>query len=422
MLFNPGLTMIHMRENMSLYNLHEIHYAAISPLNMLANASKTFHRHPLSPLSYTGYGRRMAAASEVLARVTHRYGKPEFGIRHTLVGGKKVEVFEDIVAGKPFCNLIHFRKDSKKEQPRLLLAAPMSGHHATLLRGTVEALLPFLDVYITDWLDARNVSLMHGNFHLEDYIDYTVEFTRLLGPDVHLMAVCQPSVPVMIAASHLNETNDQCAPRSMTLIGGPIDTRVNPTKVNQLAQQRALSWFETNVITRVPFNYPGFMRRVYPGFLQLSGFMQLNLDRHITAHKDLYTHLVVGDGDSAAAHRRFYDEYLSVCDLPAEFYLECIDQVFQRHLLPRGEFVYKGRKIKPEKITRTALLTLEGELDDISGVGQTEAAQKICSGLPAGKRRHFVQKGVGHYGIFNGRKFREHVVPIIVDFVERQSG
>lgn len=413
--------MIHLHDNMSLYNLHEMHYAAISPINMLANASKTFHRHPLSPLSYTGYGRHMAAASEVLARVTHRYGKPEFGIAHTLVAGKRVEVFEEIIDSKPFCNLIHFRKDIKKEQPKLLLVAPMSGHHATLLRGTVEALLPFLDVYITDWLDARNVSLIHGNFHLEDYIDYTIEFARLLGPDVHLMAVCQPSVPVMVAASVMNEMGDKRTPRSMTLIGGPIDTRVNPTKVNKLAEQKPLHWFESKVITRVPFNYPGFMRRVYPGFLQLSGFMQLNLDRHIDAHKDLYKHLVQGDGDSASAHRKFYDEYLSVCDLPAEFYLECIDQVFQRHLLPKGEFMFKGKKVKPSAITKTALLTLEGELDDISGVGQTEAAQKICTNIPAAMRKHYVQKGVGHYGIFNGRKFREHVVPIIVDFVEKQE-
>jgi len=413
--------MMHMRENMSLYNLHEMHYAAIGPLNLLANASKAFHRHPLSPLSYTDYGRHMAAASEVLERVTHRYGKPDFGITHTLVDGKRVEVIEEVVDSKPFCRLLHFRKETKKAMPKLLLVAPMSGHHASLLRGTVEAMLPFTDVYITDWLDARNVGMIHGNFHLEDYIDYTIEFSRLLGPDVHLMAVCQPSVPVMIAISVMNEMGDKATPRSMTLIGGPIDTRVNPTKVNKLAAEKPLSWFEHNVITRVPFNYPGFMRRVYPGFLQLSGFMQLNLDRHIDAHKDLYKHLVQGDGESAQAHRKFYDEYLSVCDLPAEFYLESIDQVFQRHLLPRGEFLYQGKKVKPSAITKTALLTLEGELDDISGVGQTEAAQKICSSLPASMRKHHMQKGVGHYGIFNGRKFREHVVPIIVDFVEKQG-
>ena len=415
--------MIHIRENSPLYSLHEMQYAAISPINFIANASKAFHRHPLSPLSYTDYGRHMAAAAEVIERVTHRYGKPTFGLAHTKVDGKSVAITEEILDTKPFCNLLLFKKAiaPKKPQPKLLIVAPMSGHHATLLRGTVEALLPELDVYITDWLDARNVSTAYGSFHLEDYIAYTIEFTRKLGPDVHLLAVCQPSVPVMIAASVMNERKDKFAPRSMTLIGGPIDTRVNPTKVNKLAEEKPLHWFETNVITRVPFNYPGFMRRVYPGFLQLSGFMQLNLDRHITAHKDLYKHLVQGDGDSAGAHKKFYDEYLSVCDLPAEFYLDCIEQVFQKHLLPRGEFVYEGKKVKPELITETALLTLEGELDDISGVGQTKAAQTLCTKLPANMRHHYVQKGVGHYGIFNGRKFRENVVPIIVDFLNKHN-
>jgi len=413
--------MMHIRENSPLYSLHEMQYAAISPFNLLAHASKEFHRHPLSPLSYTDYGRHMAAASEVFQRVTHRYGKPVFGIEHTKIDGKQIDISEEVVATKPFCRLLHFKKASGKAQPKLLIVAPMSGHHATLLRGTVVDLLPHLDVYITDWIDARNVATYEGDFRLEDYITYTIDFTRKLGPDVHLLAVCQPSVPVMIAASVMNEQKDKMAPRSMTLIGGPIDTRVNPTKVNQLAAEKPMAWFESNVITRVPFNYPGFMRRVYPGFLQLSGFMQLNLDRHITAHVDLFKHLVAGDGESAGAHKKFYDEYLSVCDLPAEFYLDCIDQVFQRHLLPKGEFLYKGKKVKPENITETALLTLEGELDDISGAGQTEAAQTLCKGLPATMRKHYLQKGVGHYGIFNGRKFREHVVPIISDFIRKHD-
>lgn len=411
--------MINMRENSHLYHLHEMQYAAIAPLNILASASRALHQHPLSPFSYTGIGRHIAAASEVLQRVTHRYGKPEFGIIHTTMNNKHVTIYEEIEMEKPFCKLIHFKKYGKVEQPKLLIVAPMSGHHATLLRGTVEALLPFLDVYITDWIDARHVPHSAGDFHLEDYISYTIDFIKALGPNAHVLAVCQPSVPVLIASAVMNEAKDKYTPASMTLIGGPIDTRVNPTKVNQLAEQRQLSWFEHNVITRVPFNYAGFLRRVYPGFLQLQGFMQLNLDRHIDAHKDLYKHLVQGDGESAQAHRKFYDEYLSVCDLPAEFYLDCIEQVFQKHLLPKGEFVYKGKKVKPEAITKTALLTLEGELDDISGVGQTEAAQKLCKNLPKNKRKHYLQKGVGHYGIFNGRKFREHVVPIIVDFIEK---
>lgn len=408
-------------ENSHLYSLHEMQYAAIAPLNMWAGASKALHRHPLSPLSYTGFGRSVAAAAEVVERITHRYAKPEFGIDHVKVDGKQVTVYEEVVAEKPFCRLLHFKKYGEIKQPKMLIVAPMSGHHATLLRGTVEALLPYLDVYITDWLDAREVPMIMGEFHLEDYIDYTIDFTRMLGPDVHLLAVCQPSVPVMIAAAVMNEENDAKAPRSMTLIGGPIDTRINPTKVNELAENKPIEWFKTKVITRVPFQYPGFMRRVYPGFLQLSGFMQLNLDRHINAHKDLFKHLVEGDGESAAAHRKFYDEYLAVADLPADFYLDCIQEVFQKHSLPKGEFIYKGKRVRPEKITETALLTLEGELDDISGVGQTEAAQRLCSGLSASKRHHHMQPGVGHYGIFNGRKFRDHVVPIITSFIDKQS-
>ena len=413
--------MIHMRENSHLYHLHEMQYAAIAPLKMLAQASKALHRHPLNAFSYTGYGRSVAAAAEVFERITHRYAKPEFGITHTNVDGKEVHVFEKTVLRKPFCKLIHFEKDTKKQQPKLLLVAPMSGHHATLLRGTVEALLPHLDVYITDWADGRNVPLSQGGFSLDDYIAYTMEFIREAGPDVHTMAVCQPSVPVMIAASIMNQAKDAAAPLSMTLIGGPIDTRINPTKVNAAAEEKPLHWFESHVITRVPFNYPGFMRRVYPGFLQLTSFMSLDMDRHINAHKDLFKHLVEGDGESARAHKKFYDEYLSVCDLPAEFYLDCIDKVFQRHLLPKGEFEYEGELVKPQAINKTALLTLEGELDDISGVGQTEAAQALCSGLPASMKHHHVQKGVGHYGIFNGRRFRDHVVPIIVDFIHKHD-
>ena len=413
--------MIGMHENSHLYHLHEMHYAAITPLHLFAETSKHIHRHPLSPLSYTGFGKHMAAAAELVERMTDRYGKPEFGIDHTTMGGKQITIYEEVVLEKPFCRLIHFKKYGKVEQPKLLLMAPMSGHHATLLRGTVEALLPHVDVYITDWLDARNVPLFEGDFTLESYIDYTIEFIELLGPDVHVMAVCQPSVPVLIAASVMAERDNKHAPRSMTLIGGPIDTRIKPTKVNETAATKPLSWFKSHVITRVPFNYPGFMRRVYPGFLQLSGFMSLDLDRHINAHKDLFKHLVQGDGESAAAHKKFYNEYLSVTDLPANFYLDCIDQVFQRHLLPKGEFMYQGKKVKPSAITDTALLTLEGELDDISGVGQTEAAQTLCSSLPAAKKKHHMQKGVGHYGIFNGRKFREHVLPIIVDFVHQHD-
>jgi poly(3-hydroxybutyrate) depolymerase len=410
-----------MRENSHLYNLHEMHYAAIAPFKMFASASKAMHKNPFNPLTYTTYGKSIAAASELVERVTHRYGKPDFGITHTSVNGKQVDILQETVESKPFCDLIHFKKDSKVKQPKLLVVAPMSGHHSTLLRGTVEALLPHADVYITDWKDGRNVSMTYGEFSLEDYISYTMDFTRTIGEGVHMLAICQPSVPVMAAVSIMNEAKDPYTPLSMTLIGGPIDTRINPTKVNALAEQKPLEWFKQNVITRVPFNYPGFMRRVYPGFLQLTGFMSLDMNRHINAHKDLFKHLVAGDGDSANAHKKFYNEYLSVCDLPAEFYLDCIEQVFQKHLLPKGEFEYEGRRIDTQAITKTALLTLEGELDDISGVGQTEAAQTLCSSLSNDMRHHHMQKGVGHYGIFNGRKFREHVVPIISDFLNKHD-
>jgi poly(3-hydroxybutyrate) depolymerase len=412
----PGM----MRENSNLYNLHELQYATIQPLRMMVNAGKHLHRNPFNMLSYTGYGRRVAAACEVMERITHRYGKPAFGLTHTLIDGRQVDIQEEVVAEKPFCRLIHFKRDTNRQDPRLMIVAPMSGHHSTLLRGTVEALLPYADVYITDWRDARNVSMSHGAFTLDDYTSYVIEFTKLLGPGTNLMAVCQPSVPVMMTAAIMNAEKDKAAPASMILIGGPIDTRVNPTKVNLHAMERSLSWFESNVITRVPFNYPGFMRRVYPGFLQLTGFMTLNLERHINEHIKLFQHLVKGDGDSAQSHKKFYDEYLSVCDLPAEFYLECIDRVFQRHLLPLNQMPYKGEKIDLGSITKTALLTLEGELDDISGVGQTKAAHALCKNLPESKQKHYMQKGVGHYGIFNGRKFREHVVPIISDFMKEQ--
>lgn len=357
----------------------------------------------------------------MVERITARYAKPIFGLTHTTVDGKSVEIIEEVVEERPFCRLLHFRKPEGIKQPRLLLVAPMSGHHATLLRGTVEAMLPFTDVYITDWTDARLVPTFEGEFTLEDYISHTIHYLKMLGPDVHVMAVCQPSVPVLIAAAVMNEAQDAASPRSMILIGGPIDTRENPTKVNILAQEHSRDWFESRMITRVPFNYPGFMRRVYPGFMQLTSFISLNLDRHIKAHADLFNHLVVGDGDSAAAHRKFYDEYLSVADLPAEFYLDSIVEVFQKHSLPKGEFEYQGRAVNPGAITETALLTLEGELDDISGVGQTQAAQKLCVNLAAAKKKHHLQPGVGHYGIFNGRKFKEHVVPIIVDFIKKSS-
>ncbi len=410
-------------ENTHLYQLHEMHHAAMAPIGMLASAGKHLYHNPLNPLSYTTIGRTIAAASELVERITRRYGKPEFGINETEVNGKAVAVEEELVHGLPFCNLLHFKRNIKNDDPRLLIVAPMSGHHATLLRGTVRDMLPHADVYITDWIDARDIPQYEGKFDLDDYIYYVMQFIKKLGPNTHVMAVCQPAVPVFAAVALMNSTRSKCTPPSMTLIGGPIDTRINSTEVNNLAETRPLSWFEQNVITRVPVNYPGFMRRVYPGFLQLTGFMTMNLDRHIGAHLKLFQHLVEGDGESVETHKAFYNEYLSVMDITAEFYLQTVETVFQKHLLPRGEMLWNGEEhVDPAAITKTALLTIEGERDDISGVGQTEAAHNLCTNLPPAMRKHHLQKGVGHYGLFNGRRYRQHIVPVINEFIRKHDG
>lgn len=407
-----------------LYQLHELSRAGFAPLRLLASINKLLHDSPFSPFSYTHYSRHVAAASEVLERITRQYAKPTFGITETTIAGKKVAVKDVVVAKKPFCNLLHFERDTKKESPALLIVAPMSGHHATLLRGTVEAMLPHADVYITDWQDARGVPVFEGKFDLDDYIDYVMGFVRKLHGihgSVHMMAVCQPSVPVFAATALMNAAKDKAAPSSITLIGGPIDTREAPTKVNLYARKRPLKWFESHLVTRVPMQYPGFMRRVYPGFMQLASFLHMNLERHRDAHMQFFNHLVEGDGESAAGHRKFYDEYLSVSDITAEFYLQTLDTVFKRHLLPDGKMMHKGVKVDPAAITKTALLCLEGELDDISGLGQTKAAIKIAKNLPANMKKYHMEPKVGHYGIFNGRKFRENVVPIIVDWMKKHD-
>jgi poly(3-hydroxybutyrate) depolymerase len=305
----------------------------------------------------------------------------------------------------------------RRPQPRLLIVAPMSGHYPTLLRGTVEGFLPNHDVYITEWIDAKLVPVGEGHFDLDDYIDYLISMLHVLGGDTHILAVCQPSVPVLAAVARMEAEGDPYVPHSMVLMGGPIDTRVNPTVVNTLAEQRGIDWFRRNVITKVPFPNPGFMRDVYPGFLQLHGFMSMNLDRHIEAHRNLFLHLVQGDGDSAQKHREFYDEYLAVMDLAAEFYLQTVETVFIRHALPKGEMTHRGIRVDPAKIHRVALLTVEGENDDISGVGQTEAAHRLCTSIPSERKAHWLQPAVGHYGVFNGSRFRAEIVPRISDFV-----
>lgn len=416
------------KNNAPLYTLHEVQHAFMAPLSTWAHHSKHWYNHPANPLSYTPIGRQMAASSELLERMTKRYGKPAFGITHTMVGDTEVKIHEKMIEERPFCNLLHFEKitgrrsvDNKAKQPKLLVVAPMSGHHATLLRGTVKDLLPHADVYITDWLDARDVPQSEGGFDLHDYIDYIIQHFTTLGPNTHVMAVCQPAVPVLAAVAIMNARGDKNAPKSMTLIGGPIDTRESPTEVNQLAKDKDLKWFEDNAVTTVPLNYPGFMRHVYPGFLQLTGFMTMNLDKHIDAHVKLFNHLVDGDGESAESHREFYNEYLAVMDITSEFYLQTVREVFQKHSLPKGEFMYRDELVDCSKITKTALLTLEGERDDISGTNQTKAAHKLCTSLPAAKKKHHTQAGVGHYGIFNGRRYREHVVPIIAEFINKHD-
>jgi poly(3-hydroxybutyrate) depolymerase len=320
-----------------------------------------------------------------------------------------------------FCRLLHFERAFERQptrpQPRLLIVAPMSGHYSTLLRGTVEAFLPNHDVYITEWQDARMVPLAEGPFDLDDYIDYVISILHFLGGDVHIVAVCQPSVPVLAAVARMEATEDPYVPLSMVLMGGPIDTRVNPTGVNQLAKFRGIDWFRRNVITKVPFPHPGVMRDVYPGFLQLNGFVSMNIDRHIDAHRKLFRHLVDGDGDSAQKHREFYDEYLAVMDLAAEFYLQTVETVFIRHALPQGLMTHRDDAVDPTQIRRVALMTVEGEHDDISGVGQTEAAHRLCVNIPDALKAHWLQPGVGHYGVFNGSRFRAEIAPRIADFV-----
>ena len=399
-----------------LYAAYELQRQLATPVRLWANALEQVYTSPYNPLSDTWFGKSVAASAEIMARLTQNYGKPAFGLKTTEIGNEVVAVNEEILLRKPFCQLLHFRRDTAGRHPKVLVVAPMSGHYATLLRGTVEALLPEHDVHITDWIDAREVPLTQGNFDLDDYIDYIVEFCRYLGPDVHVIAVCQPSVPVMAAASLMAQARDPRQPRSLTLMGGPIDTRLSPTVPNDLAVRNSMMWFRQNVISTVPFNYPGAMRRVYPGFVQLTSFITMNFDRHVNAHMRQFEHLIRGDDDNADSHRRFYDEYLAVMDLSADFYLQTIQVVFKEHQLPRGVWVSRGRTVDPSAI-ETALMTVEGELDDISGIGQTKAAHALTPNIPGARHVHWEQPRVGHYGIFNGRKWREQIMPRVRDFI-----
>jgi poly(3-hydroxybutyrate) depolymerase len=390
-----------------LYSLYEAQHAALAPLRYFAELSHGWLDHPFSPFSHLPMSRRLAASSDLFLRLTRRYEKPAWR-----VPGAKVEV----AMAKPFCNLIHF-DDGISGKPKILVVAPLSGHHATLLRDTVRTLLPQHDVWVSDWVDARMVPITDGPFHLADYVEYVQEWIRLLSPDLHVMSVCQPTVPVLAAVSLLASRGD-VTPRSMVMMGGPIDARRSPTAVNNLALRKPYSWFARTFIHRVPPKYPGYMRQVYPGFLQHLGFVAMNPDRHVTAHWDYYHRLIQGDGESADAHRRFYDEYNAVLDMPAEYYLDTVKAVFQDFALPKGRMFIRDELVRPQAIRDCALLTIEGELDDISGNGQTEAAHALCLNIPRRQREHFVAPGVGHYGIFSGRRWREGVYPKVRDFLQ----
>ena len=404
-----------------MYWFYEMSQAAVIPSRAMADATRLLFKNPVNPWTHTTFGKSLAAGAELFERSTRRYGRPEWNISSTMVGGERVPVHITPVWQRPFCRVVHFERTLEhaphRPQPRVLIVAPMSGHYATLLRGTVEAFLPNHDVYITEWADARTVPVNEGPFDLDDYVDYLVSMLHALGGNTHVIAVCQPSVPVMMAVSVMEAGADPYVPNSMVLMGGPIDTRINPTAVNKLAEERGIDWFRRNVITKVPFPHPGMLRDVYPGFLQLHGFMSMNLDRHIEAHRNLFMHLVRGDGDSAQKHREFYDEYLAVMDLAAEFYLQTVDTVFVRHALPKGQMTHRGRPVDPAAVRRVAMLTVEGEHDDISGVGQTEAAHRLCVNIPAERRAHWLQPSVGHYGVFNGSRFRAEIAPRISDFM-----
>ncbi|MDX2307414.1 MAG: polyhydroxyalkanoate depolymerase [Hyphomicrobium sp.] len=401
------------------YYAYELAHAIVRPMRFGAEAMKFTIDNPLNPMSATPFARAVSAACEVFENVTRRYGKPSFGLKETKIGGvAKVPVHEEIALAKPFCNLLHFKRDilegsQRFPDPKVLIVAPMSGHYATLLRGTVASMMEEHDVYITDWADAREVPVIEGKFDLDSFIDYLIEFMRFLGPNTHVIAVCQPAVPALAATALMAQMDDYNQPASLTLMGGPIDTRRNPTKVNELARNRSIDWFERNVIDIVPFPHPGMMRRVYPGFLQLTGFMTMNLDRHMNAHVDLFSSLVKGDCDSVKQHQDFYEEYLAVMDLTAEFYLQTVKTVFQDHALPDGFMTHRNMRVNCKAIKKTALITIEGERDDICGIGQTEAAQLLCTNIPDDERFHYVQPGVGHYGVFNGTRWRTEIQPRI---------
>ena len=405
-----------------LYNMYELQRTMLGGAAAWASVGAEMLTNPSLPLGYTGLGPIMASALEVFAHAASPRGKPDFDIETVKVGDDVYPVTEAIVLHRPFGNLLRFDHPGLPENaPKLLVVAPMSGHYATLLRGTVARMLETCEVYITDWADAKMVPASAGRFDLDDYIDYLVDFLHHIGPGTHMLAVCQPSVPAYAAAAIMGAKKDPCRPATLTMMGGPIDTREAPTSVNDVAMQQPLSWFEHNVIADVPLTYPGSGRRVYPGFLQLTGFMAMNLGSHMMSHYGMFKHLVEGDGESAAATKAFYDEYRSVCDMTADFYLQTIEHVFQNHSLPKGEFVHRGERIDLSGIRDTALLAVEGENDDISGIGQTKAALHLATHLPEERKKYYLAEEVGHYGIFNGSKWRNRIAPVLEDWIKRHQ-
>lgn len=404
-----------------LYDAYEVQRSFLAGASKLAGLGAGWLSNPANPWGYNSMSPLVAASLEVFAHASAPRGKPDFDIQSTKIGRKVVAVHEQILLRKPFGQLKHFEREGVEGGPALLIVAPMSGHYATLLRGTVARMLPSADVYITDWRDAKMVPLSDGTFDLDDYVDYLIEFLEVIGKRTgerpHMLAVCQPAVPAYAATAVMNAAKNPWRPKSLTMMGGPIDTRKAPTAVNTLATQRPFGWFENNVIATVPMIYPGAGRKVYPGFLQLAGFMTMNLGSHLISHWEMFKHLVVGDEESATSTQKFYDEYRSVCDMTSEFYLQTVDVVFQRHLLPQGQLEHRGRIVDPAAIKDTALLAIEGERDDISGIGQTKAALDIATRLPKSKKQYFLARDVGHYGIFNGRKWREQIAPVVEKFI-----
>ena len=405
-----------------LYHAYELQRSWLSSASAWASISAEMLTNPRLPFGYLGLGPMAASALEVFAHAAAPRGKPAFGIEFVEIGDQQFPVEEATVVNRPFGDLKRFRREELPEDaPRLLIVAPMSGHYATLLRGTVERMVESCEVYITDWADAKTVPLHEGHFDLDDYIDYLVEFLEFIGEGAHMMAVCQPSVPALAATAIMNRDDHPAKPVTLTMMGGPIDTRESPTTVNDLAMERPIEWFRHSVIATVPMQHRGAGRQVYPGFLQLAGFMSMNLGSHMMSHYEMFKHLTIGDDDSAQATKDFYDEYRSVCDMTAEFYLQTVQEVFQEHSIPNGTFSHRGRRVNLGDITSTAILAVEGERDDISGVGQTKAALKLTPKLSDTKKAYYLAEGAGHYGIFNGSKWREKVAPTVEDFIAKHG-